>query len=51
MHAAIRVRRPAIARTLAVRLREQPPPAAVVSVMPNFNGVMRDATRVGRLTR
>ena len=45
MHAAIRVRRPAIVRTLAAWLREQPRPAAVVSVMPNFNGVMRDAIR------
>ena len=45
MHAAIRVRRPAIVRTLAAWLREQPRPAAVVSVLPNFNGVMRDAIR------
>jgi 1,2-diacylglycerol 3-beta-galactosyltransferase len=45
MHAAIRVRRPAIVRTLAAWLRRQPRPAAVVSVMPNFNGVMRDAIR------
>lgn len=45
MHGAIRVRRPAIVRTLAAWLREQPRPAAVVSVMPNFNGVMRDAIR------
>ncbi len=43
MHGAIRVRRRAIVRTLARWLREQPRPAAVVSVMPNFNGVMRDA--------
>lgn len=43
MHAAIRVRRPAIVRALVLWLREQPRPAAVVSVMPNFNGVMRDA--------
>jgi hypothetical protein len=43
MHAAIRARRPAIVRTLAAWLRQQPRPAAVVSVMPNFNGVMRDA--------
>jgi 1,2-diacylglycerol 3-beta-galactosyltransferase len=43
MHAAIRVRRTAIVRALAQWLREQPRPAAVVSVMPNFNGVMRDA--------
>ncbi len=45
MHAAIRVRRRAIVRTLAAWLRRQPPPAAVVSVMPNFNGVIRDAIR------
>jgi len=46
LHAAIRARRPAIVRTLAAWLHEQPRPAAVVSVMPNFNGVMRDAIRV-----
>jgi hypothetical protein len=45
MHGAIRVRRDAIVRTLAGWLRQQPRPAAVVSVMPNFNGVMRDAIR------
>jgi 1,2-diacylglycerol 3-beta-galactosyltransferase len=45
MHAAIRVRRPALVRTLAAWLRQQPRPAAVVSVMPNFNGIMRDAIR------
>lgn len=45
MHAAIRVRRPGLVRTLATWLRQQPAPAAVVSVMPNFNGVMRDAIR------
>ncbi len=45
MHGAIRARRPAIVRTLAAWLRQQPRPAAVVSVMPNFNGVMRDAIR------
>lgn len=45
MHGVIRVRRPAIVRTLAAWLREQPRAAAVVSVMPNFNGVMRDALR------
>jgi 1,2-diacylglycerol 3-beta-galactosyltransferase len=43
MHGVIRVRRPAIVRTLAAWLREQPRAEAVVSVMPNFNGVMRDA--------
>ena len=45
MHGAIRVRRRAIVRTLAAWLREQPRAEAVVSVMPNFNGVMRDALR------
>jgi hypothetical protein len=45
VHAAIRVRRRAIVRTLAAWLRQQPRLAAVVSVMPNFNGVMRDAIR------
>ena len=45
MHAGIRVRRRAIVRTLAGWLRAQPRPAAVVSVFPNFNGVMRDAIR------
>ena len=39
------MRRRAIVRTLAAWLREQPRPAAVVSVFPNFNGVMRDAIR------
>jgi UDP-N-acetylglucosamine:LPS N-acetylglucosamine transferase len=43
MHLAIRVRRGALVRTLAAWLRERPEAAAVVSVMPNFNGVMRDA--------
>jgi 1,2-diacylglycerol 3-beta-galactosyltransferase len=43
MHAGIRVRRPAIERTLAAWLRAQPRPAAVVSVFPNFNGIIRDA--------
>jgi UDP-N-acetylglucosamine:LPS N-acetylglucosamine transferase len=45
MHAGIRVRRRALVRTLAGWLRERPRPAAVVSVFPNFNGVMRDAIR------
>jgi len=45
MHAGIRLRRPALVRTLAEWFRAQPPPVAVVSVMPNFNGVMRDAIR------
>jgi len=45
MHAGIRVRRRALVRTLAGWLRGQPRPAAVASVFPNFNGVMRDAIR------
>jgi 1,2-diacylglycerol 3-beta-galactosyltransferase len=45
LHAAIRVRRRAIVRTLADWLGRQPRPAAVVSVFPNFNGVIRDAVR------
>jgi UDP-N-acetylglucosamine:LPS N-acetylglucosamine transferase len=45
MHAGILVRRRALVRTLADWLRAQPRPAAVVSVFPNFNGVMRDAVR------
>ncbi len=46
VHAAIWVRRRAIVRTLAAWLGRQPRLAAVVSVIPNFNGVMRDAIRV-----
>jgi 1,2-diacylglycerol 3-beta-galactosyltransferase len=45
MHGAIRARRPAIVRTLAAWLRRQPRPAAVVSVFPNFNGILQDAIR------
>jgi len=45
MHAAIQARRPAIVRTLARWLQAQPRPEALVSVMPNFNGIMRDALR------
>lgn len=45
MHAGIRVRRRALVRTLGRWLRGQPRPAAVVSVFPNFNGVIRDAIR------
>jgi len=48
MHAVICIRRRALVRKLGDWLREQPPPAAVVSVMPNFNGVMRDAIRAVR---
>ncbi len=43
LHGAIRARRAAIVRALAGYLRAQPRPAAVVSVFPNFNGVLRDA--------
>jgi UDP-N-acetylglucosamine:LPS N-acetylglucosamine transferase len=45
MHAAIRVRRATLVRTLAEWLRRQPRPEAVVSVFPNFNGVLQDAVR------
>jgi 1,2-diacylglycerol 3-beta-galactosyltransferase len=48
MHLAIRVRRRALVRALGAWLRSQPEAAAVVSVMPNFNGVMRDAIRAVR---
>jgi glycosyltransferase involved in cell wall biosynthesis len=44
LHLAIRLRRKAIARLLADDLRRSPP-AAVVSVMPNFNAPIRDAVR------
>jgi hypothetical protein len=43
MHGAIRVRRGTLVRTLAAWLEQQPRPRAVVSVFPNFNGVLRDA--------
>jgi 1,2-diacylglycerol 3-beta-galactosyltransferase len=43
MHGAIRVRRGVLVRTLAAWLAKQPRPDAVVSVFPNFNGVLRDA--------
>jgi 1,2-diacylglycerol 3-beta-galactosyltransferase len=45
MHAGIRLRRRALVRTLAAWLRAEPRPDAVVSVFPNFNGVLRDAMR------
>jgi glycosyltransferase involved in cell wall biosynthesis len=45
MHAGIWLRRGALVRTLADWLRLQPRPEAVVSVFPNFNGVIRDAVR------
>jgi Glycosyltransferase family 28 C-terminal domain/Monogalactosyldiacylglycerol (MGDG) synthase len=45
LHVAIAVRRRALTRALASYLRDQPP-AAIVSVVPNFNRVIRDAIRV-----
>lgn len=45
LHAGIRVRRRALVAALASWLQEQPRPQAVVSVFPNFNGVLRDAMR------
>jgi UDP-N-acetylglucosamine:LPS N-acetylglucosamine transferase len=45
MHLAIRLRRKALVRALAGWMSEHPRPGAVVSVMPNFNGVMHDALR------
>jgi len=45
MHGVIRLRRAAILRVLSAWLAERPRPAAVVSVMPNFNGIMADALR------
>jgi UDP-N-acetylglucosamine:LPS N-acetylglucosamine transferase len=45
MHGAIRLRRPALVRALVEWLRQQPRPAAVVSVIPHFNGILRDAIR------
>jgi Monogalactosyldiacylglycerol (MGDG) synthase len=45
MHGAIRVRRRVLVRTLADWLRREPRPEAVVSVFPNFNGVLQDAVR------
>jgi 1,2-diacylglycerol 3-beta-galactosyltransferase len=44
LHAAIAVRRRALVRVLAKALAERPP-AAILSVVPNFNGVVRDAAR------
>jgi 1,2-diacylglycerol 3-beta-galactosyltransferase len=45
MHAAIWVRRRTLVRTLASWLREQRRPDTIVSVFPNFNGVLRDAVQ------
>jgi 1,2-diacylglycerol 3-beta-galactosyltransferase len=46
LHGVIRLRRRAIVRRIESFLAErQPPPAALLSVMPNFNGPLRDACR------
>jgi len=45
LHGAISMRRRALVRVLASRLAERPP-AAILSVVPNFNAVIRDAARV-----
>lgn len=44
LHLAIAVRRPSLVAAFARHLAARPP-AAVVSVVPNFNGVVRDAVR------
>ncbi len=43
LHGAIRVRRRAIVRLLTAWLARRARPAAVVSVMPHFNAIMREA--------
>jgi UDP-N-acetylglucosamine:LPS N-acetylglucosamine transferase len=43
MHGAIRLRRRSLVRALRRHLEARPRPAAVLSVMPNLNGVIRDA--------
>jgi Glycosyltransferase family 28 C-terminal domain len=43
MHGAIRLRRRSLVKALRQNLAARPQPAAVLSVMPNFNGVIRDA--------
>jgi 1,2-diacylglycerol 3-beta-galactosyltransferase len=43
MHGAIRLRRRSLVKALRENLAARPRPAAVLSVMPNFNGVIRDA--------
>jgi hypothetical protein len=43
LHLTIRLRRRTLVRYLAAHLRAGSRPLAVVSVMPNFNGVIRDA--------
>jgi 1,2-diacylglycerol 3-beta-galactosyltransferase len=44
MHGAIAVRRRALTRAVREHLQEHPP-AAVLSILPNFNAVVRDAWR------
>lgn len=46
LQSVLRVYQRSMVPVLAAWLREQPRPAAVVSVMPNFNGVIRDALRI-----
>ena len=43
MHGAIRLRRRSLVGALRRHLESRPRPAAVLSVMPNFNGIIRDA--------
>src|SRR5262245_22817847 len=43
MHGAIRLRRRSLVKALTKHLAARSRPAAVLSVMPNFNGVIRDA--------
>ncbi len=45
MHGAIRLRRRAIVRELASWLARRERPAAIVSVMPNFNSIIAEALR------
>jgi 1,2-diacylglycerol 3-beta-galactosyltransferase len=45
LHGAILVRRRPLVRALGAWLAERPRPSAVVSVFPNFNGIIRDALR------
>jgi len=45
LHAAIRVRHRPLTRTFK-RFLEREPPAAILSVVPNFNAVIRDAARL-----
>src|SRR5262245_638357 len=43
MHAAIQLRRRSLVKALRLHLQSLPRPSAVLSVMPNFNGVIRHA--------